>query len=212
MKIFQTNLFKYKLTTAFFLLIFVFGGNAPLSFAHGDEDHGDEKPKTTATDQGTVLHVTRLGSLEVSLKHPLLVPDTATTARLFVTKFETNEPDEKVKPAVEIEAANGAVIQATVEKSETAGIYTVKFPALQKGTYTIRAKLTYDGETDTTVFSGIEVTPATVAPNETGGMGWGQTLLIGFIFLTVLALFGGLVYFVLRSNESELMKKETVSA
>ena len=90
MKIFHTNLKRLALAVAFFL-IFALSGNALQIFAHGGEDHGDQKPKTETTGQGTVSRVVRLGDLEVMLKHPVFAPDTATAARLFVTKFETNQ-------------------------------------------------------------------------------------------------------------------------
>lgn len=212
MKIFQANISQIRLS-AFLFLIFAFFGNAATVLAHGGEDHGDTKAKTETTDKGTVSHSARLGDLEVMIKHPTFVPDTPTSARLFVTKFETNEPFKDVSPSIEVEAANGTVTQTKIEKSETAGIFNVSFPALPNGTYTIRTKLTHGGETDTAVFSGVEVKPQTIGANEDGnGMSWARTILIGFIFSIVLALFGGLIYFVLRLSQDESINEETVSA
>jgi hypothetical protein len=211
MNIFQANLKRFGLSAAFFLL-FTLSGNAPQIFAHGGEDHGDAKPKTETTDKGTVSHSSRLGDLEVMLKHPVFAPDTATTARLFVTKFETNQGFADVVPAIEIESANNSVTEAKVEKTDTAGIFNVSFPALPQGTYTIRTKLTHGGETDTATFSGVEVKTASASASENSGMSWARTVLIGFIFTIVLALFGGLIYFVLRLGASEPLKDETVAA
>lgn len=194
------------------LLIVLFAGNVAQIFAHGGEDHGDEKPKTETTDKGTVSHSSRLGDLEVMLKHPLFQPDTATTARLFVTKYETNQGFADVTPAIEIESSNNSVTEAKVEKTETAGVFNVSFPALPQGTYTIRTKLTHDGETDTATFSGVEVKTVSASASENGGMSWARTILIAFIFLIVLGLFGGLTFFVLRFSESEPLKEETVTA
>lgn len=208
MKVIKADSNRVFFWAAQFFLIFAFGVGPEL-FAHGGEDHGDEKPKTAATGQGAVLHTTRLGALEIALKHPVFAPDTATEARLFITDFETNEPDRKASPAIEIEAANGAVTTAAVEKSETAGVYTVKFPALPQGVYTIRAKITYDGETDTATFSGVEAAPAAA---ETDAANPAQTLLTAFIFLLAAGLFGGLIYFVLRFNKGETINKKAVSA
>lgn len=213
MKKFRAFFNHTKLTAFIFALMFLISGNAAQIFAHGGEDHGDAKPKTQTTDKGTVSHSSRLGDLEVMLKHPVFAPDTATEARLFVTKFETNEAFKDVAPAVEIESATGAVTQAVIEKSETAGVFSVKFPALPEGTYTVRTKLTHDGETDTATFSGVEVKNQPLAEAENGGMSWLRTVLIGFVFLIVLGLFGALSYFVLRfSSTGERINKETVSA
>lgn len=211
MKIIQKNLSRFGLATSF--LIFAILGNLPQVFAHGGEDHGDAKPKTQTTDKGTVLHSSRLGDLEVMLKHPLFKPDTAMAARLFVTKFETNEAFKDVAPAVEIESANGSVTQGVIEKSETAGVFSVKFPALPEGNYTIRTKLTHDGETDTATFSGVEVKNQLLTEVENGGISWLRTFSIGFVFLIVLGLFGALSYFVLRfSSTGEPINNETISA
>ena len=208
---------KTKSKTIFFTLYF-FGLMlwsvffAVPALAHGGEDHGAEKPKTETTEKGTVSHTTRVGDLEVMLRHQSLVPDTGATARLFVTRFENNEAFAEVVPAIEIEAANGIVVPATVEKSATAGSFTVKIPALPEATYLIRAKLTHGGETDTATFSGIEIKPAPTASAETDSS-WAQTALMLLAALLILGLFGGLIYFALRIKKSESVgEKETVSA
>ena len=221
---------KINLATAFLLLfsvLFAGGGGAFKTFAHGGEDHGDSQPKTTASDKGIVSHTARLGDFELMLKHPPLEPDTATSARLFVTDFKTNAPAGDVAPAIEIESSNGSVAQAAVEKTDAAGSFTVKIPALPEGTYVVRTKLAYKGETDTATFSGVEVKPQPAASTADAGMSWARFALITFIFTLVLALFGGLIFFVWRfageADESRLIenksnkgksleiKKETVS-
>ncbi|MEQ1604749.1 MAG: hypothetical protein ABL999_07755, partial [Pyrinomonadaceae bacterium] len=130
--------------------------------AHGGEDHGDAKPKTTANAKGVVSHSTRLGELELMVKHPAMEPDKPTTGLLFITKFETNEPFKAVDAKVEVESASGAVFNATVAAGEQAGTYSVTFPAMPSGIYKMRANVSHDGETDTATFSGIEVKPPAV--------------------------------------------------
>ena len=204
----KRNLYALNLLTVALLSVFF---AAPV-FAHGGEDHGAEKPKTETTDKGTVSHTTRVGDLEVMLRHQSLVPDTGATARLFVTRFENNEAFAEVVPAIEIEAANGIVVPATVEKSATPGSFTVKIPALPEASYLIRAKLTHNGETDTATFSGIEIKPAPTGSAETVSS-WAQTALMLLAALLILGLFVGLIYFALRIEKSESVgEKETVSA
>ena len=179
-------------------------------FAHGDEDHGDQKPKVATNEKGTITRTARLGEYELTLKHQFLVPNMATSAKLFVTKFQTNEPIEKGNAVIEIESASGSVTEAAIEKTETAGSYNVKIPALQQGTYTIRIKLTYGGETDTATFSSVEVTPALNAAEST--LSWARTTLIAFVFLLVVALLGGLIYLVWHFADGKPTREETVSA
>jgi hypothetical protein len=195
-----------------FLLLFLIAGGVPHVLAHGGEDHGDAQPKTETTDKGTVSRVAHLGELEIMLKHPVFAPDTATAARLFITKFETNEGFADVSPAIEIESANGTVTTAKIEKTETAGVFSVAIPALAQGKYTIRTKLTHGGETDTATFSNVEVTLRAADSLDSGAMSWARTILIAFIFLIVLGLFGGLTYFVLRFGTGETLEEETVTA
>lgn len=185
----------------------------PISnFGHGGEDHGDQKPKITANEKGTVAHTTRLGDIELMLKYPEFVPDTATSAKLFFTKFETNEPIDQLSPVMEIESANGSITQATIEKTDNVGIFSVKIPALPQGTYAVRAKITHKGETDTATFSGIEILPESASPAGSDAFSWLRNALIAGIFLVVIALFGILVYFVIRFSASEQIDKEAVSA
>lgn len=208
MKLFKLQNVLFAVLTA---VVLNFAGGATPIFAHGGEDHGEAKPKTETTDKGTVSHTTRIGDLEVLLKHERLVPDTGITARLFITGYETNEGFAEVVPAVEIEAANGVVVMAAIEKTGAAGSFAVKIPALAAGTYLIRAKLTHDGETDTATFSGVTVQNAPT-DSAIGGDSWMRAGVTALLFLVGTALFGGLVYFAARAVKSETRREESVSA
>ena len=178
-------------------------------FAHGGEDHGDEKPKAATNEKGTFTRSAKLGEYELTFKHPVLEPDTATGAKLFITDFKTNAAIEKAQAAIVLESADGSIVQTSIEKTAAAGSFNVEIPALPQGVYTIRAKLTYDGETDTATFSGVEVKMPSVASPE-NEMSWARTALIAFIFALVLALFGGLIYFVWHFADGESLREETV--
>jgi hypothetical protein len=178
------------------LMILFLGSTTSFVQAHGGEDHGDQKPKTTSNEKGTVSHSTRLGDVELMIKHPALEPDVATQAQLFVTNFETNEPVGNVAAAVEIESANGAVTTATVEPGAQPGVYNIKLPAFPEGNYVVRARITYKGETDTATFSGVRVEPRAVA-TKGGASSWlasaGILIVFGFV-VTLLAGLGFLVW------------------
>lgn len=178
--------------------------------AHGDEDHGDQKPKTTANAKGVISHSSRLGEVELMVKHPAMEPDKSTTGLLFITKFETNEPFKLVDAKVEVESANGSVFTAKVESGEQAGTYNVTFPAMPAGVYTMRANVSHDGETDTATFSGIEVKPAAAPAGAASS--WFSGLLIGVVFLVVIMLLIGLLYFVWRFAAGPGVNEEALSA
>ena len=178
--------------------------------AHGGEDHGDQKPKTTANAKGVISHSSRLGELELMVKHPAMEPDKSTTGLLFITKFETNEPFKLVEAKVEVESASGSIYTAKVEMGEQPGTYNVTFPAMPAGVYTMRANVSHDGETDTATFSGIDVKPPAVTAG--GASSWLSGLLIGFVFLLVIILLIGLMYFVWRFAAGPGVNEEALSA
>jgi hypothetical protein len=187
-------------------------GNATQVLAHGGEDHGEAKPATATTTAGTVTRSVRLGDFEIMLKHSPLEPDTATAGRFFITRFATNEPVGDANPAIEIESGGGAVTEIPIEKTDAAGSYTIKIPALPEGTYAIRTKAaTESGKTDTATFSGVEVAHHEAAVDASNSS-WTQTALMAMLFLFALALFGGLAYFALRIFKNKPLGEETVSA
>ncbi|QQS33551.1 MAG: hypothetical protein IPM50_02915 [Acidobacteriota bacterium] len=180
------------------------------SLAHGGEDHGDQKPKTVANAKGIVSHSSRLGDLEVMVKHPAIEPDKSTTGSIFITKFATNEPFKSAEVKVEVESASGSVFIAKVEPGEQAGVYKLTFQAMPDGVYTMRANVTHDGETDTATFSGIDVKPAAAATQGAGS--WVSSALIGVLFFIVVILLTGLVYFVWRFAGGTGVNEEALSA
>lgn len=206
------NIVNYKWRSLAMMLLLSIGlfGNAAQVLAHGDEDHGEAKPTTATTTAGTVTRSVRLGDYEIMLKHAPLEPDAASAGRLFITNFATNEAADNASPALEIESASGAVTQIAVEKMEAAGSYVARIPALTEGTYAIKTKLTYGGETDTAIFSGVEIKHQETAAAETGSS-WTQTALMVLFLAVALGLFGGLAYFAVRVFKNKPLADETVS-
>lgn len=203
------NIKVFSLVTLLSLSL-AFVGNGIRVLAHGGEDHGDSQSKTVPSEKGTISRTLRIGELEVMVKHPFLEPDTATLAKLFLTKYATNETSDKATAVIEIESSNGAVTQITVEKTDVVGSYNLKIPALPEGSYTMRAKITYAGETDTATFSGVKVEHP--AAETATGMSWLRSILILLTGSLVFALFAGLIFFVWRFAGSNDIRNETVSA
>lgn len=194
-------------------IIIVLFGVAPQIFAHGGEDHGDEKPKVAANEKGIVSRSTRLGDFEVMLKNPVPEPDTATAARLFITKFDTNEAFGDAAPSMEIESSNGAVTQAAIEKTDAAGSYNLKIPALTEGSYTIRINLKSGKGSETATFSGVEISQHAAADAAAGDTSSRfDTILLFAAGAIVLGLFAGLLYFARRMAGEKQIGEEAVSA
>lgn len=193
------------------VLLFLVTGSSQIVSAHGGEDHGDQKPKTTSSAKGTVSHSTRLGDLEVMIKHPTLEPDVATQGQMFVTSFATNEPVGNVAAAVEIETSTGLVMTANVEGGDQPGVYNLRIPALPQGTYVVRANLTYKGETDTATFSAFQVEPKPLAADG-GSSSFLRSAGIFTVFGFVIVLLAGLGFLVWNTTgRSSIRNEEAVS-
>lgn len=177
--------------------------------AHGGEDHGDKKVVAT-TENGVVSRSARVGDFELLLKHPALVPDTQTSARLFMTHFATNEAASSAEITAEIEGTNGAVAKIPVEKTDAGGSYVLAIPALSDGDYTFRATLTINGKAETATLSGISVAHEESAA--VGGSTWSQTILMALLLLIGALLFGGLVYLAIRTVRTGPMREEAIAA
>lgn len=207
----------YKLASAvlcLLLVLFVIAGQATQVFAHGDETHENEQSKTTSTKNGIIVRTTKLNDFEITLKTPLLQPDVATTARLFITRYNTNEPTDREATisTVEIESSKGSVVQATVEETDIAGVYNLKIPALTDGNYTFRISLKTNKGSDTATFSGFEVAHATtISENGGASASWSDATLLFVMSAIVFGLFCGLLYFAWRMVSDESIKGELAS-
>ncbi len=213
MKAINITDFKLRSLAAALLLslsIGLFGTVSQVS-AHGGEDHGDAKPAAVSNQKGMVARTARAGDFEVLLKHAELEPDTETAAKLFITRFGTNEPFAEAKPAIEITAKDGKTFEASEVKSDAPGSYSFKMPPLPEGSYTVSAKLNLGGKSETATFSSVSVEhPA--AESATGAGSWARTALMVLTALVVLGLLGGLAFFALRFAKSNGINEEAVSA
>ena len=192
------------------LLLAVLTSGGVSVFAHGGEDHGDEKAQPQTTAKGTVSRTARAGDLEVMIKHPQLEPDTELHGRLFITKFATNEPVEGSDISAEIESLDGSIQPVPVEKTDTKGSYTLAIPATPEGNYTVRVKLTADGKADTVSFSSVKFEhPA--AETSGSGFAWLTTILFLLAGIAVLGMFACLVYFVWRLAGEKQVSDEAIT-
>lgn len=181
-------------------------------FAHGGEDHGDQKAPAVSTGPGMVVHTARAGELEVVVKHPPIEPDKETVARVLVTRFETNEPvgDAKVTLALAVEGS--APVEVTAAPSAaTPGMYEAKLPPLPKGKYTLTASLDAAGKAETVAYGAILVAPLPVA-SAGAAASWARTALIGLGLLAVFGLGGVVVFRAVQMAQRDRLKGQTTAA
>ena len=183
-------------------------------FAHGGEDHDDQKPQTVSAGTNMIVHVARTGDFEVVIKHAPIEPDKEMVARVFVNRFATNEPVSGAKAIVTLTSNSAAPTELMATASSTPGMYEVKLPPLQKGQYKLAARIDLNGTTQTASLSALDVAPQPVTA--TGAIAtWARTALIVlgvFVFLSIIGLLGVVMYRSSRASRREHIEGETAAA
>lgn len=206
-----------KFLSVCFALWLLTANGAFYSLAHEGHDHGESKPVVNVGKRAEVRAV-RVGEFEIALKHAPLQPDKEIVAKLFLTRYETNEPIEKAQIVITIEKAGEKATEVKAVPNETAGSYTVTLPPLLQGEAEIGAHFDATGKNEAVTFGSVKIASQTV---ETAGesSSWWQSALFLLGTLAALSLIGAIVWFGLRqikkdSPETKAAEigKETVSA
>ena len=206
------NRFAVRATALALLIGALLLAPAATVFAHGGEDHGDQKAPAVSTGPGMVVHTARAGDLEVVVKHPPVEPDKEIGARVLVTRFETNEPVTDAKVTLALAGEGGAPIVVTAAASAaTPGMYEAKLPPLPKGKYTLTASLDAGGKTQQVQYGALQVAPLPVA-SQSAASSWARTALIGLGLLAALVLGGVVVFRATQLSQRDRLKGQTTAA
>lgn len=170
-------------------------------FAHGGEDHGDQKPAAVSKGTNMIVHVARAGDYEVVIKHAPVEPDKEVVARVFVNRFDTNEPVANLKPVITVTADNGAPVEVSGAATGTPGMYEAKLPPLPKGQYKLAARVDYNGETKTATFSALTVAPQPVTATAAVAA-WARTALMVLGILVALGVIGFAAFVIYRASQA----------
>lgn len=202
---------KRKSLTVILLSVFLFG-NAPQIFAHGGGEETAPPVKTGGTEE---VRTVRINDFEVTLKNAAIEPDTAGSARIFLTRFATNEPVTNAKVWLTIERQNNQADDIEAAAADAPGTFSVTLPPIPQGTARFRVRVEAAGATANASLGDINIAHDEAAASSDGAAvsSWGGAALIAFVFALVLMLLGGLVYFVWRfAGEGEPAREDTVSA
>ncbi len=161
-------------------------------YAHEGEDHGEKKAPVVSTSANMIVRVARAGDLEVMIKHPPVEPDKETTARVFVTRFETNEPVEGAKIVVVI-AGVAHPVEATAGAGSNPGLYDVKLPPVPEGQYELAARVEAGGVPHTVEYGALQV-QALPPPASAGSSSWARTALVALGLLLGLGFAAAVIY------------------
>lgn len=196
-----------------FVLLTLFGLPTKSVMAHGGEDHGEKKTEAAApAGGGMTARVVRVGDYEVTIKHPNVEPGQQSLARVFVTRFATNEPigDAKIMVMVD-DAATGGPVEVAATPTSTAGIYEAKLPPMAQGECKLSATVQIGGETLVAEYGAMQVM---IAPAEAGaGIAlWARTALIFLGVLIALGVLGITGIFALRHFRRGRLSEQSPTA
>ncbi len=184
-------------------------------FAHGGEDHGGEKAPAVSTTGSMVVRTGRAGDLEVTMKHAPIEPDKETAARVFVTRFDTNEPVANAKITLLFTGSGAPVEVKAGAAGNTAGMYEAKVPPFPQGDYKFVARVEGEGEPQTVEYGTVKVAPAPPAEAESSST-WAHAALIALGSLVGLGVIGFVFYRaakIARHNQAERRnERETATA
>lgn len=145
--------FEKRMTLA--LIVLALALPSP-SFAHGDEDHGDKKT-AVAAGPGMIARTSRVGDYEVLLKHPVLEPLHEHLARIFVTRYATNEPVKDAVVGLVIAIKGKEPVKVAAKASAVPGEYEANLPSLDAGTYNLSAVIAAGGTNETANYGAVAV-------------------------------------------------------
>lgn len=128
----------------------------PVSLAHGDEDHGDKK-KAVAAGLGMIARTARVGDYEVMVKHRVLEPLHEHVARVFITRYLTNEPVKDALVTLVMAAKGKEPVKVAAKASSRPGEYEASLPPVDAGTYDLSAAIVAGGASETASYGAVAV-------------------------------------------------------
>ncbi len=159
------------------------------SSAHEGHDDGAKKA-AVAADSGMIARTARVGDYEVMMKHPALEPLHEHSARLFITRYASNEPIKEATANLIIAAKGKEPIKVAAKPSARAGEYELTLPPLDSGNYSFSVVVKIGGVEQTASYGAVAIEapqPAAAAGNlaDTGNaLLWS----LGVLLLTVVGV------------------------
>ena len=178
-------------------------------FAHGGEDHSEEKQAPVASVGQMNARLIKTDYLEILVKYPNPKFGEETLLRVFITDLKTNAP---------VPGVNVAMAFRFVDKPETAAIETVAAPTSTPGIYEARVALPDLGQyhllmrlAGKNISERITVSGIVVPANSPDGIQTDKTrvtiMLLALMVFLISAMAAG-YYFWLRPRRSEQVDAE----
>lgn len=197
---------KLKIVSAIVFVALTMLALPCMTLAHEGEDHGDAQEPIVSADTGMIARTARAGDWEIVVKHPLLEPDHEIAARVFVTRFDSNEPITNAKVVVMITGEGGAPVEAQASAGSMPGVYEVKLSPLSRGQYGFAVQASANDVAETAQYGTIQVLPAPPSKAESS-TGWARAGLFALAMLVILSVLGALGYRAVQGNRARSSKE-----
>lgn len=126
------------------------------SSAHEGHEDGAKKA-AVAADSGMIARTVRVGDYEVMMKHPALEPLHEHSARLFTTRYASNEPIKEATANLIIAAKGKEPIKVAAKPSARAGEYELTLPPLDSGNYSFSVVVKIGGVEQTASYGAVAI-------------------------------------------------------
>ena len=155
------------------------------SSAHEGHDDGAKKA-AVAADSGMIARTVRVGDYEVMMKHPALEPLHEHSARLFITRYASNEPIKEATANLIIAAKGKEPIKVAAKPSARAGEYELTLPPLDSGNFSFSVIVKTGGVEQTADYGAVTVETLKTAAVASNLADTGNALLwsLGVLLLT----------------------------
>jgi hypothetical protein len=192
-------------TRAFAAILITFAlllGQSAMVFAHGGEDHGDQKPVAPSAGQMNTK-LAKAEGLEVLVKYPTPKPTEDTLLRVFVTDSKTNAPIAGVNVAMVLNFAGktetatvssfGVVhadanaIDAVATPTDAPGIYEAHVVFPEVGQYNIALRLAGANINQEMAITGVAVPARVAASNGSRAIPVTLIILFGLLLISLIA-------------------------
>ncbi len=184
---FRQNNFRAILVV---MVVLILSADTFQVFAHGGEDHSEEPKQNVSADATMMTQVVRAGHIEVTFKHARLEPDTKTTARIFVTDYETNAAIENAKITLIVEGEGFQKQEVAAKATETPGILSLELPPIPMGSVKLDVQIEAGGKSEKASFGSIAVEQRKEMTTSAAQRNWLWTTLFGLGLALILTLIG----------------------
>ncbi|MEW6731174.1 MAG: hypothetical protein AB1489_07545 [Acidobacteriota bacterium] len=189
---------------AVLLLLLLSLSTTTFVYAHGGEDHGDEKSLATPTKGSNTIGVARAGEIEILLKHSETKPSGETIFSLFLTKFSTNESVSGASARLILgQPGTTEPLQVDFLASAQTGIYQAQLKLPAQARYRAQVDIKFNDLQERIEFGELLLSQPTTETQPTSTKGLALPLLSGLMLLMIATYI-----YLLRTNTSIKASRE----